>query len=258
MRVVNLGSGSKGNCTFVECGGHRILVDVGFSYREISSRLSQIDVEISSIDTVLITHEHIDHVRGLMQMIKNGKQVYIEENCARVLGITNKLNVHTLSGNEFTIDDIIITPFYLSHDSIACLGYRIAYKNAKVGFMTDTGIVPGDAISILGKCKLVFIESNHDEQKLMGCGYPYLVKKRIISDIGHLSNMQCGKAMLQLQYLGVKHFVLSHISENSNTKELACQTVADILTNSGLVIGDDIVVRLTRQDEKSNNFIIGE
>lgn len=258
MRVVNIGSGSKGNCTYIECGNHHILVDIGFSFKQTTKRLKEIGVDISFIDTILITHEHTDHIKGLHEALNHNINVYIEQNCARVLGITNRRNVFFINDEDFYIDDIQVQPFYLSHDAIACLGFRVKYKDAAVAFLTDTGVVPDGIITLLKDCKVVFIESNHEEELLMQTKYPYMIKKRIISDIGHLSNSQCGNAIVKLAFFGVKYFALCHLSENSNTKEIACNTVARIIENAGFVINEDVVLRLTRQEGKSNNFIIGE
>lgn len=258
MRVINLGSGSKGNCTYIECGTHHILIDIGFSYKETSRRLLEIGVNINQIDTILVTHEHTDHIKGLREAIKHNKQIYVEKNCARVLGITNNINTHLITDQEFCIDEIYVQPYYLSHDSISCLGYKLSCGQAKVAFVTDTGFVPDGIITSLKDCKVVFIECNHDEEMLMNSSYPYMIKKRINSDIGHLSNSQCAKVIIKLAYFGVVHFVLCHLSEQTNTKEIACHTVAAEINNAGLNINSDVIVRLTRQNGKSNNFIIGE
>ncbi len=258
MRVINLGSGSHGNCTYIECGNHHILIDVGFSYREIKKRLLDAGVNIDDIDTILITHEHIDHVKGLREAIKHGKKIYLEENCAKVLGMVNNAQTTIIRDQEFNIDEVRIKPFYLSHDSISCLGYKIKCHDAVAAFVTDTGVLPDGIVTEIRDSKVVYIECNHDEEMLMETTYPYMIKKRILSDIGHLSNSQCGRAIVKLAYFGVKHFVLSHISQHSNTKELACHTVAQHIEAAGLKLGVDVIVRLTRQDGKSNNFIIGE
>ena len=147
MKVVNIGSGSKGNCTYIECGNHHILIDIGFSFKQTSRRLKEIDIDIEKIDTILITHEHEDHVKGLREALNRDIKVYIESNSARVLGVTNRNNVYIITDEVFYIDNIEIKPFYLSHDSVACLGYKVRCGNAAVAFLTDTGFVPDGIIT---------------------------------------------------------------------------------------------------------------
>ena len=149
-------------------------------------------------------------------------------------------------------------PFDLPHDSVNCLGYSIEYKNNKVSFVTDLGFMPEIALKIVKGSALVYIESNHDKKMLRDCHYPYIIKQRIMGDNGHLSNEQAAKIITILAEYGTKHFVLSHISENSNTLDKAYVTNAKALSDAGFILEKDVFLRYSRQDRPGNNYKFGE
>lgn len=263
MRVVNLASGSKGNCTFIEAGSTKILVDVGLSLKEIEHRLSLIGENISQIDSVLITHEHSDHIKGLAAVIKNtNARIYIHKRVvSEVLSFdqqTLDTRISQIQELPFHINDCLVVPFALRHDSLCCLGFRIEHGGRSVVIATDLGCMSTTILDIMSGADLVFIESNHDKSMLLGCHYPYYLKQRILSDDGHFSNAQAAATIVQLAKRGTKHFVLSHISQNSNTVELALLESANALENAGFVLEKDVFLRYARQDRPGNNFILGD
>ena len=262
MRVINLASGSKGNCTFIEAGNTKILLDAGLSVAEIIRRLDLINEKPENIDAVLVTHEHTDHIKGLASFLKKyNARGYIHEKVYESLKSTLNLNpdrVSTISKYSFGINDVRIMPFELPHDSIRCVGYMLEYKNSKVSFATDLGYMPDIVLDLMKGSALVYIESNHDVKLLRQCAYPYIVKQRIMGDNGHLSNEQASKVILELAKSGTKHFVLSHISENSNTLEQAYLTNARALEDAGFILEKDVFLRYSRQDRPGNNYRFGD
>lgn len=263
MRVINLGSGSKGNCSFVSAGNTKILVDAGFTLAEIAKRLDFIGEKPEDIDAILITHEHVDHVKGFVTFLKKHKaRGYIHQTCFEEIKdsipevLIDKISV--IQDYSFSINEIRVIPFDLPHDSVWCVGYMLEYRSKKVAFVTDLGYLPMQALEMVSGCSLIYLESNHDKKMLMACHYPYIVKQRIMSDHGHLSNEQAAAIILELAKRGTKYFVLSHISENSNNLETAYLTTAKVLEDAGITLEQDVFVRYSRQDRPGNNFYFGE
>ena len=263
MRVVSLASGSKGNCYFVEAGKTRLIVDCGLALRVLEDRLKQINVAPESIGFVVVSHEHNDHIKGLDAFYKKYKpQVFCNFLSAeRIISQKPVLNgnINFLSDEKLVIDnDLVIDLIPLSHDSVYCNGFRLNYKTTSVSIITDLGYVDEKVIDAVKGSKLVYIESNHDEKMLLECKYPPILKARIKSNTGHLSNRQAGQAIAKLYAFGTKHFVLSHISENSNTYERAYITIANILSESGVDVDKDIVIRFAHQHKVGNSFLLGD
>lgn len=263
MRVINLGSGSKGNCSFISAGKTKILLDAGFTVAEIERRLEIIKENPEEIDAILITHEHSDHIKGFVTFLKKYKaRGYIHKKVFEEIknnipeNIIDKISI--IEEYSFSINEIRVVPFSLPHDSVFCLGYMFEYLSKKVAFVTDLGYLPTIARDLISGCSLIYIESNHDKKMLMACSYPYIVKKRISGDNGHLSNEQASQIILDLAKKGTKYFVLSHISENSNTLETAFLTTARVLEDFGYVLEKDVFLRYSRQDRPGNNFYFGE
>ena len=166
--------------------------------------------------------------------------------------------VWDFTDNAFLVGDIVVSPFPVSHDSLNCQGFTFSKGKAKFGYATDLGFVSGAVLSHLMGSKLVFIESNHDVRMLSEGPYPPILKARIRSNSGHLSNVQCAEVALQLATNGTKYFALCHLSEQNNTPELAFGTVTNAFITRGFRVEKDVVLRLTYQNKIGNNFLIGE
>ncbi|MFQ6724404.1 MAG: MBL fold metallo-hydrolase, partial [Clostridia bacterium] len=239
MRVCNLASGSKGNCTYVESDFVRLLVDVGVSAKYVVDNLRDLNIEPETINAILITHEHSDHIKGVANFAKKYNTKIL---CAEVL---KSVLISQLMGCEhlieayagqFEIGDLKVMPFPLSHDSVACFGYRIIDGDASVSIATDMGFCPESVFKIIKSSALVFLESNYDPEMLFACNYPPFLKKRIMGNSGHLSNKDCALIAEKLAYSGTRQIVLSHISENSNTQFLAYTTVKNYLESKGIIV----------------------
>ena len=250
MRVCNLASGSKGNCTYVECDTAKILIDIGVTAKYVVDNLNELNVAPEEIDAVLITHEHSDHIKGVMAFAKKySTRIY----CAEVLKecLVGQLMgcehlIQTYSG-DFNIGEMHIIPFPVSHDSVACFGYRIVEGNASVSMVTDLGHCPENVFRMIKSSAIVYLEANYDPEMLFACNYPPFLKKRIMSNNGHLSNKDCAVVAEKLAYSGTRQIVLSHISENSNTQFLAYTTVKNYLESKGVIVGQNIRLDVASQ-----------
>lgn len=265
MRIVNLASGSKANSTFIGYNDSKILIDVGLSEKLLKERLSEIGESLSDIVGVCITHEHSDHIKSLKTLAKKyDMNFYIHKDLADSGLLSDVVfkdgKLVKFENNPFKIGDLEVQPFSTSHDAISPVGFTVNVKGSlsKFGFVTDTGAVSSQMKECLSGSKIVFIESNYDENMLFSGFYPEQVKRRIASTKGHLSNTQSLELADYLYESGTKCFVLSHLSENCNTQELAYSNFVSFFQRKGLLLDKDIFVRLSYQDKHGNNFSLKE
>ena len=243
MKISVLSSGSKGNCTYVETKKHKILIDIGTSSLYVEKSLKNIGVEPSSIDIVLITHAHVDHVGGLRVFCKKyNPLVYISDKIQK----ESNLNIINTNNNE-EIDenyDIKIKSLKLSHDVTDIRGYVIEEDNSSMVYITDTGYISERIFSeIINKNVYVF-ESNHDIEMLMNNPkYPHHTKIRILSDKGHLSNKDSAYYLSKLIGNNTKHVILAHLSEQNNTEQLALDTLNETLKRRNIDFNNIVIAR---------------
>jgi phosphoribosyl 1,2-cyclic phosphodiesterase len=237
MKVYILGSGSKGNSTLIVGNNKKILIDVGFSYPKMKMLLEGFGVNPSEIDMILITHDHSDHIGGLSQFLKkNSIKVCANEVLAgQLLRIVNEDDILIVE-NEFDIDDFHIESFKTSHDAVGSVGYIITEDDKTVVYVTDTGYINNRNLKKLVNKDLYIFESNHDVEMLMNGPYPYILKQRVLSDKGHLSNELSGTYLKELIGDKTKKIVLAHLSEINNTPEVALKTVKEIVDNKDIEI----------------------
>jgi len=223
MRCTMLASGSKGNCTVIEGESGAILIDAGLSTKELLSRLSRTGCQPETIDAVLVTHEHGDHIRGLDVLARRlGIPVYATEgtladflNCRRTSA--KPIETHTCRHTEpFSIGSFDVESFATSHDAADPCGFVIRENGARFGYCTDTGILTPHMLSLLHRCDGVVLESNHCPEMLANGPYPESLKRRIRSSRGHLSNVAASEALRSLG-ADVPQIILAHLSEINNT-----------------------------------------
>lgn len=229
-KVATLYSSSKGNCTYIGHAGGGILIDAGVSGKKIDEGLYNIGVDIESIKAIFITHEHIDHTSGAKTLAtKYDLPVFatsgtlLEMQAQGSICAKNKCNVIDESG--VTVGDIHVKPFKTMHDSSDSCGFLANLGGLrKVAVCTDLGCVTDEVLNSLTGADLVVLESNHDVNMLQNGLYPYALKRRVMSDVGHLSNGACAEILPKLVKNGTTRIILSHLSERNNMEVLARQT----------------------------------
>lgn len=259
MRVCNLSSGSKGNCTYVEGELGKLLIDIGVNAKYVVDNLIEMNIQPEQINAILVTHEHSDHIKGISVFAKKyNTKIYCAENLfgclhTQLVGCENLLCIYS---GDFYIEDLHVIPFPLSHDSIACYGYKILDDDASVSVVTDLGCCPENVFKIIKSSAVVYLEANYDPEMLFACHYPPFLKKRIVSNSGHLSNKDCALIAEKLAYSGTRQIVLSHISENSNTQFLAYNTVKQYLESKGIIVGQNIRLDVANQNVRGTIYKI--
>lgn len=248
MKFISLFSGSKGNASLIVAdNGEALLLDCGVSFLKIKKAVQAVGVQAEDIKGILITHEHVDHVRGLATLLGHwDKPVYCNRRTALALPYVTE-NVVLSENGKFDVGGFTVSRFSTYHDAAGPCGYCIFADGKKISALTDCGQVDAGVLSQIGGCDMAYIESNYDDT-MLSCGpYPASLKCRIRSSNGHLSNTDCAKTVQQLVLLGCKKVVLGHISENNNTYMLAAATTMDALNK----LGQKIVVEVADESEKA-------
>ena len=228
-----------GNCLYVESENTKLLIDAGVSLKKIEKGLETIKVNPSSLDGILITHEHSDHIQSLGNLSKKfNLPVYANsETFDAMPKQTDKISAENINkfkiSEKFEINDIEITPFSIPHDAVNPCGFNISNNSKKLSIATDIGHMTKDILKKLEDSKFILLESNYDTEVLKYSKYPYLLKQRIAGPNGHLSNEIASKVINYLLQGNLKTAMLGHLSKESNFPELAYQTVVDELISSG-------------------------
>ena len=234
----SLYSGSSGNSLFVETKNTKLLIDAGVSCKKIENALNDINVDPSTIDGILITHEHSDHVQGLGTLSKKfDLPVFVNQETLDAMPkqrdkISEK-NIKTFKvTDKFSIGDLDIKPFSIPHDAANPCGFNIFKDDKKISIATDIGHMTNDILRNLEESLFIMLESNYDPEVLRCSSYPFTLKSRIAGPTGHLPNEMAGKTISHLLKSGLKNAMLGHLSKESNFPELAYQTVVDELISN--------------------------
>ena len=235
LEFCSLYSGSSGNSLLVKTENTNILIDAGVSSKKIETALNSINIDPSSLDGILITHEHTDHVQGLGTFAKKyDLPVFVNQKTLDAMPkqkekISEK-NINLIKIEEkFEIKDLKIKPFAIPHDAVNPCGFNIFKDNRKISIATDIGHMSNGIIKNLEDSLFILLEANYDPEVLMYSKYPYQLKTRIAGPTGHLSNEMAGKTISYLLKSGLKQAMLGHLSKESNFPELAYKTVIDEL-----------------------------
>lgn len=233
MEVTILSSGSSGNATLIEHNEVKILLDCGVSFKNLKQRFEDIDKDIHSLDYVFISHEHIDHMRGLEQIIKRlDVKVYMSNGTKEALlqKVKDIEKVDTISHLEqLSIDELMVGALSLSHDAFEPMLYIFKHDQAKFWFFHDSGYMPTKYFNILKNPTLMVMESNYDVQMLLNSTkYPHSTKMRIHSDYGHLSNEQAFSYINELIGEKTKEVIIAHVSENNNKIDIINDLYSDM------------------------------
>ena len=233
MHFSLLGSGSKGNALYVEAGKTAILIDAGFSGKEIARRLAQVGRDLAALDGLFITHEHGDHVHGA-GVISRRCRLPVYANAGTFAGGEKKLGtlhrrVEFETGAVLEMQDLQVRSFRISHDTRDPVGYVISDGKVSLACCTDTGKVSHLISRRLSGCNGLVLEFNHDPLMLKTGPYPLFLQQRVRSSQGHLANGDAAAFLQTLLHDKLHHIVLAHLSETNNTPDLALESLAAVL-----------------------------
>lgn len=253
LSFASLISGSSGNSTFLSDGKTNILIDCGMSGKRLCESLESINVDAHSVDALLITHEHTDHVAGAGVISrKYNIPIYATAGThnAMSLGKIKNENIRIVEkGETFEIGSIGISAFSIPHDAADPVGYTFFVGGEKVSVATDIGTMTKEIENQILGSSMVLLEANHDVQMLKCGSYPYELKRRILGKNGHLSNDSAAQTALKLVQGGAKKVFLGHLSHENNTPDIAFMTVENILRGAGVKIGSDMVLGVAKRSE---------
>lgn len=260
VKICPLFSGSEGNSTYIQDDDLYFLVDAGRSAKQIESTIMKNNLK-TNIDFILITHEHSDHTSGLRVFAKKfGVKIYASKGTLESLKekqfLDNKSECETIDLKGIENDKIRISPFEISHDCSEGYGYSIFLKRSKIkiSICSDLGYISQDVLNMISGSDVVFIESNHDIEMLKNGPYPQVLKNRIMSKKGHLSNSSCSEVLPKLVESGTSKLVLCHLSSTNNTPEVAYNCALSSLKNYGFEQGKnfDLYISPKKNMEKFN------
>lgn len=261
LSIAPLFSSSSGNATYIGSEETGILIDAGVTGKNMEAALKSIDKKPERLKGILITHEHVDHIKGA-GILSRKYNIPIYANRATWECICDKIgeirerNMRLIDECDFFIGDLTITPIPLSHDAADPAGYSVYANGKRVSVLTDTGRVTEDMLKKAAGSDIILLEANHDVEMLKCGKYPYNLKTRILSTKGHLSNEDSGRAAVELVKRGVRGILLGHLSRENNFDELAKKTVEDALIKEAIIPGRDVALKTANKLEVTGFFSI--
>ena len=258
MRFLTIASGSSGNSIFVGSDKTNILLDAGISGKKTIEGLKKAEIKPEEIDAILITHEHSDHIKGLGVLARK-YEIPIYASKGTIKGILNTPSLGEIdsflfneikAGKGFKIKDMVIEPVKVSHDAFEPLAYTFFSNERRAGVITDLGFYDENIIKAFSNLDVYLCEANHDVRMLEAGPYPYLLKRRILGPLGHLSNENSGQMISSFLSDNVKHIFLGHLSRENNLPELAYETVRLEITHSDTkYTGNDFPITVASRSE---------
>ncbi len=245
MKFSIIASGSEGNCTLVEDSeGRAILVDAGLSMSRIAGGLAKLGRDLQQVAALLISHEHADHLRGAA-VISRRLDLPIYASAGTLTLIKRFLpgtpRLRSLNGEQVNLGALQIRAFRVSHDACETMGFLISEGDRRLAIATDLGMADVETLSCLMDCDAMILEANHDLEMLHSGPYPWDLKQRILSQVGHLSNVQAAEVLLQVASPRLRRVVLAHLSQENNRPQLALETVRTYLHDAGHTHVDVVV-----------------
>lgn len=272
LAIGSIASGSSGNCYLIKSDKTNILVDAGISAKQIGERLKHFNVDCLP-DNVLVTHEHSDHIAGLPVLLKEDINIFASEGTLQGIDnycrkcrksgaeLYNNKTTVIRAGSRFTIGDIEVSAFEVSHDAAEPLGFSFKKDDACISLITDTGIVTPSCGSYMQKSDILVLESNHDESMLRIGKYPYFLKQRILGKEGHLSNEAAARALCDVLKTDIlcgrekqRIVLLAHLSKENNFPQMAKATFSNVMACEG--VEENIKIDILSRTEPSALYII--
>ena len=264
LAICSFASGSSGNCFLIRTERTALLVDAGISGKQVSEGLAALELSPSDISAVLITHEHSDHIRGLKPVSRaTGAPVYLSRGSFEGIPFARELQDVRLfvPGDSFSVGDILVESFPTSHDAADPSGFSFSAGGRRVSVITDTGVMTGECFETVWDSDLFVLESNHDVSMLRIGRYPWFLKQRILSDMGHLSNEDAANALVEMLKKAEdtgrskkRMVLLAHLSKENNFPQMALATMENILTAGGC--RDAVRVEVLSRTERSPLYIL--
>lgn len=260
MRLCSIASGSSGNCIYVGSDKTHLLVDTGISKKRIEEGLKELDVKGEELTGILVTHEHSDHIQGLgVFSRKYGIPIYATpgtlegiKNCSSLGKMPDGLYHPVHIDEKFTLGDITVDPFKISHDANEPSGYRLECGDKSVAVATDLGKYDDYTVEKLQNLNAILLEANHDIHMLEVGTYPYHLKRRVMGDKGHLSNELSGKLLCDILHDDLKYIVLGHLSKENNYAKLAYETVKlEVTLADNEYKGEELNMAVAKRDQIS-------
>lgn len=262
VKFLSLSSGSNGNCYYIGNEETALLIDAGIGPRTIKKRLAEKGLSLDKVQLILVTHDHIDHVKSLGTLadrfhipIYATHILYTAMLNFRYVGPKIKGDVKFTEPDVcYTFKGIEFTPFIVPHDATQTVGYFINFYGSKFTFLTDTGAITDDILKYGKMASALVIEANYDMEMLKKGPYPVQLKKRISQGHGHLSNNQSAEAIKRIFSGNLTHIFLCHLSEHNNTPEIAYNTISDVLIGLGVKPGRDLTLYCLPRRTSSDLF----
>ena len=259
-------SSSSGNSYLIKSEKTNIILDIGIGIKKLNEKLAEARLRPEEISGVLLTHEHIDHVRSLGALVRKSDDMTVYATRGTIGAVVEKTSglssirfVPVTGGEAFMVGDIRVIPFNVSHDTAEPVAYAFEKGGRKAAVVTDTGFVSDEIFENIKDSDLLVLEANHERNILLYGRYPYPVKHRILSDLGHLSNEASAECLVRmLTELGgskVPRVLLAHLSKENNTPQQAMITVRNLLEESGFFIGKDLELEVVDREE-SGRFLV--
>lgn len=251
MKVCVLSSGSKGNCTLVITDKVKILIDLGTTTSYVEAALNNLNVDVKEISHILITHSHVDHIKGLKVFIKRYNPVIlVTDDMKNVLEKElGNFRYEYYEDKKAIIGDLTVNVIKTSHDAEESIGFVLTNNNSSMVYITDTGYINQKYFKILSNNNLYVLESNHDIKMLMDGPYPYYLKQRVQGDKGHLSNKQASDYLCKFIGDNTRKIVFAHISEHNNSYEKVIETFNEELSKNDMNFDDVLIAKQNETTE---------
>ena len=259
LKVCPIASGSNGNSFFVSNGSTSILVDAGQSGKRMEAGLASIGASCAGLQAIFVTHEHSDHIMGVgvlsrrfdIPVYATKDTWYAMENHTGIGNIAGKNKRFVYQDEATQINDLSIKPFSIPHDAADPVAYSITANGKRAVIATDIGHITDDILKNITDTDVLLIESNHDEEMLRNGRYPAQLKRRVLGERGHLSNVSCGQLLSSAVTDRLRHVFLGHLSEENNRPLIAYETVSSILLSNGIKVNQTFRLHLAVRDAVS-------
>ena len=256
LKFISFGSGSSGNCYYLGTATDGLIIDIGVGIRSLKKSCKDYGIQLSKVRRVLITHDHADHIKSVGSFSHEYKvPVYatqkvhsgIDHNYCVARKVADEMKKEIVVGEPVQMGDFLVKPFAVPHDASENVGYEILVEGITFVVITDVGSITEEICASISRANYLVIEANHYVEMLLSGPYPEYLKKRILSNTGHLSNKDCGEVLANQMSENLKHIWLCHLSEENNHPELARKTVEAILRSYGIVPGKDVELEVLRR-----------